>query len=279
VDFTGSTAYILTTSGLSVVALGASQQIPTQPGGALPTNLILVNQNGVVNAANYRTSIAPGSVVSLFGQNLGSAETAATTPLPTRLGGMCVTLDDKALPLFMTSPAQINAQIPPDTKTGTHTLVVRSPERNTAGTRYSLSVQKYAPAVFLSSQTGQAAVYRPSGAPVSKTARAKRDEPLLLYATGLGATHGGAVTAGSPAPASPLAETDKVQVFFGDPRMAQSEVIVDWSGLAPGLVGVYQINLRVPGFHEKGDDLPVTLRIGGVDSPTTGVNAPTIAVE
>jgi uncharacterized protein (TIGR03437 family) len=45
------------------------------------------------------------------------------------------------------------------------------------------------------------------------------------------------------------------------------------------MVGVYQLNLRVPGFHEKGDALPVMVRIGGVDSPTTGVVVPTIAVE
>jgi uncharacterized protein (TIGR03437 family) len=55
-------------------------------------------------------------------------------------------------------------------------------------------------------------------------------------------------------------------------------VIVDWSGLLPGYVGVYQINARVPGFHEKGDSLPVTLRIGGVSSPTTGATAARVTV-
>ena len=279
VDSTSSTAYVLTTSGLSIVPLSATQQIPFQPGAALPSNLILVNQNGVVNAANYQASIAPGSSISIFGQNLGTEASATTSTLPTLLGGVCVTLDDKALPLFMTSPSQINLQIPPDTKAGTHTLLVRSPERYTSGLRYSINVKKYAPAVFLNAQTGQAAVYRANGAPVSKSAKAKRDESLTLYATGLGATQGGKVTAGAPAPSSPLAVTDKVQVFFGDPDMKQSEMIVDWSGLTPGQIGIYQIDLRVPGFHEKGDALPVTVRIGGVDSPTTGTNAPTIAVE
>jgi uncharacterized protein (TIGR03437 family) len=279
VDSTGATAYLLTTSGLSIVPLGTTQQIPFQPGAALPSNLMLVNQNGVVNAANYQTAIAPGSSISIFGQNLGTEASAATSTLPTLLGGVCVTLDDKALPLFMTSPSQINLQIPPDIKAGTHTLLVRSPERYTSGMRYLISVQKYAPAVFLNAQTGQAAVYRANGTPVGKSAKAKRDESLTLYATGLGVTKGGKVTAGAPAPSSPLAVTDKVQVFFGDPDLKQSEMIVDWSGLAPGQIGIYQINLRVPGFHEKGDALPVTLRIGGVDSPATGTNAPTIAVE
>ena len=47
---------------------------------------------------------------------------------------------------------------------------------------------------------------------------------------------------------------------------------------AAGLVGVYQINARVPGFHLKGDALPVTLRIGGVSSPTTGPTAALVYV-
>jgi uncharacterized protein (TIGR03437 family) len=279
VDPAGATAYVLTTSGLSIVPLGATQQIQFQPGAALPSTMMLVNQNGVVNTANYQASFAPGSLVSIFGQNLGTEASAATSTLPSLMGGVCVTMDDKALPLFMTSPSQINLQIPPDTKAGTHTLLVRSPERYTSGMRYSISVKKYAPAVFLNAQTGQAAVYRANGTPVGKSAKAKRDESLTLYATGLGVTQGGKVTAGAPAPSSPLAVTDKVQVFFGDPDMKQSEMIVDWSGLTPGQIGIYQINLRVPGFHEKGDALPVTVRIGGVDSPTTGANVPTVAVE
>jgi uncharacterized protein (TIGR03437 family) len=282
VDSSGSTAYILTTSGLSIVPLSTTQQgQPGGPGqtGALASNMILVNQNGVVDTANYRTALAPGTAVAMFGQNLASAATAQSIPLPTVLGGTCVTLDDRAVPLYMTSGGQVNLQIPFDTKTGTHTLVVRSVDRRIASARVSVNVQKYAPAVFVNAQTGQAAVYRADGAAISKSAKAKRDEPLVMYALGLGATHGGAVTAGSASPSSPLAETDKVQVFFGDPQMKQSEVIVDWSGLAPGMVGVYQLNLRIPGFHEKGDALPVTVRIGGVDSPTTGSVVPTISVE
>jgi uncharacterized protein (TIGR03437 family) len=45
------------------------------------------------------------------------------------------------------------------------------------------------------------------------------------------------------------------------------------------LIGVYQINCRIPGTHLKGDALPVTVRIGGVGSATTGPTAPTVYVE
>ena len=100
-----------------------------------------------------------------------------------------------------------------------------------------------------------------------------------MYALGLGVTEGGAVTAGAHSPSSPLAVTDPVQVFFGDPRMKQAAILVDFSGLAPGFVGLYQLNLRVPGFHISGDALPVMLKVGTVTSPTTGPLIPVVAVD
>ncbi len=107
---------------------------------------------------------------------------------------------------------------------------------------------------------------------------ANRDEPLSLYALGLGPPATGKITSGQPSPFEPLATITGVEVFFGNPAWVQGKIIVDWAGLAPGLIGVYQLNVRVPGFHIKGDDLIVTLRIGGVDSPSSGVVVPTVAV-
>jgi uncharacterized protein (TIGR03437 family) len=100
-----------------------------------------------------------------------------------------------------------------------------------------------------------------------------------MYAVSLGPTTGGPVSSGNASPSSPLAVTDKVQVFFGDPTIKEAGIIVDWSGLAPGFVGLYQLNLRVPGDHLRGDALPVTLRIGSVDSPKSGPVTPTVAVD
>ena len=49
---------------------------------------------------------------------------------------------------------------------------------------------------------------------------------------------------------------------------------VSFSGLAPGAVGLYQVNVQVPVGAPAGDAVPVTLSIGGVDSNTV-----TIAVQ
>src|SRR5262249_8350030 len=151
---------------------------------------------------------------------------------------------------------------------GRYQMVVRSIAKKSGSNTAPVTVAKYAPAVFVDADGP--AIFHKDGRRISQANPAKRDEPLVIYAGGLGPTQGGKVTAVSPSLTSPLAVMDKVQLFFGNPSIKEAEVIVDWSGLVPGNVGVYQINARVPGAHVKGNALPVTLRIGGVNSPTTG---------
>jgi uncharacterized protein (TIGR03437 family) len=267
VDPVGNNAYVITASGLSVIPLTA---IPAS-GAPQPS------RGGAVNLGSYQPAIAANGLLSIFGQNLAQSATAPSTPLPQILGGVCVTLAGNPLPLFATSATQINAQIPPNTAAGSAALVVHSIANHIASSSQNISVSKYAPAVLVSS-TGQIMLFHQDGSYVTVNNPAVRDEPLTMYAVGLGATTGGAVTAGEPSPSSPLAVSAPVNVYFGNPSWVQAGIIVDWSGLAPGMIGVYQLNLRVPGFHISGNALPVMLTIGGVNSPTTGPVVPNVAV-
>jgi DNA-binding beta-propeller fold protein YncE len=116
VDPSGAFAYALTSTGLSIISL-ASGPPRTRPS---------ISRDGVVSAASYLPSMAPGSLISIFGQNLAASATASSTPLPILMGGSCVTLNNQPIPLFMTSPGQINAQIPPNVAAGRYPLIVRS---------------------------------------------------------------------------------------------------------------------------------------------------------
>jgi uncharacterized protein (TIGR03437 family) len=266
-DATGATVYVLTASGLQIVPFDTTgtKYIPLAPA------------NGVVNTANYQPSMASGGLISIFGQQLASAASAASTPLPSILGGTCVTVNNTPLPLLVSSPGQINAQLPPAMAAGRYPLVVRSIANHEASSSATVAVAKYAPAVFVDADGP--AIFHQDGTRVDQYNPGHRDEELTIYATGLGPTTGGRVTAGVPSPSNPLAVTGTVEVFFGDPTISDAEEIVDWSGLAPGLIGVYQINCRIPGTHLEGPALPVTLRIGGVSSPVTGPNVPIVYVE
>jgi uncharacterized protein (TIGR03437 family) len=302
VDTAGMNAYMLTTSGLSVIPMtnlpavigavgGGTGGPPTGgPGGgggggfaglaaALLANTPLINQNGIVNTANYQATVAPDSIVSIYGTNLGSSATYSSTPLPDLMGGVCVTLNNQPAPLLLTSSGQINLQVPPTLAAGKYPLVIRSITNNTASFSQTVTVSKYSPAVAVDPNSNQASIYHSDGTFVTPSNPATRDQQLNIYATGLGPTTGGTVTAGQPSPSDPLAVTGKVSVYFGDKSYSQSAVIVNWSGLAPNMIGVYQITVTVPGTHMKGDQLPVTISVGGVNSPSTGANLPYVALD
>jgi uncharacterized protein (TIGR03437 family) len=270
-DSTGTNAYVLTVSGLSVIPL--SPIAPNSRPNVSPNN-------GVVNLANLQPAIAPGEVVGVFGTNLASAATAPTTgTLPTILGGTCVTLNNVAIPLMATASGQINAQIPTTLAAGRYPLVVHSINNQaTSLIPATVTVSKYAPAVFVDSN-GRAAIYHQDGNPVTTDNPTTRDQHLTMLATGLGVTSGGKVTTGSPSPSNPLAVTAPVSVYFGNASYSQSGIVVEWSGLVPGMVGIYQLDLYVPGTHMKGNALPVMIKIGGVSSPVTGSMVPTVAID
>lgn len=267
IDAAGTTAYILTASGLSIIPLA---QVPAS---ATPT----LAGSPVVNSANLMPGIAPGGLFSIVGRNLGPDASAPSTTLSNILGGVCVTLNNAPVPLLATSASQINAQVPFTLAAGRYPLVVRSIATGAASSSVTVTVAKYAPAIFFDAQGP--AIFHKDGNRVDKAHPASRDEPLTIYATGLGVTTGGKVTTGAPSPTSPLAVTAPIQLFFGNPTISDAGVIVDWSGLQPGSIGVYQINCRIPGTHLKGNALPVTIRIGGISNPTTGPTAAVVYVD
>lgn len=267
IDPTDNTAYLITASGLSIVPLTAISPADRP---------VLANPAPVVNTANLKASIAPGSLVAIQGRGLAASQATASSPFPTVLGGVCVTLNNQPLPLAATATGEIRAQIPTTLAAGRYPLVVRNIERHAANLLPTqVTIAKYAPAVVVDPETKQAAIFHEDGSRVTKENPANRDDRLVIFAVGLGATKPQA-TAGRPAPEGAL--TDPLKVYFGDPRMAQSEMDVEWSGLAPGLVGVYQIQVYVPGFRMRGEDLDVTITIGGVSSPTKGELDPRVTV-
>src|ERR1700757_151694 len=75
-----------------------------------------IQTNGVVNAAGsgHNATVAPGSLISIFGSGLaGALSTANSIPISTKLGDVdSVTINGTAAPLVFVSDGQINAQVP-----------------------------------------------------------------------------------------------------------------------------------------------------------------------
>src|SRR5439155_4706538 len=84
------------------------------------------NSSGVVNSPSRTTPVSAGALISIFGSNLADSASATSTPLPTLLGGVCVTANEVTIPLLSTSATQIDAQLPAILAIGRVTVTVRS---------------------------------------------------------------------------------------------------------------------------------------------------------
>ncbi|MBI3698445.1 MAG: hypothetical protein HY238_26845, partial [Acidobacteria bacterium] len=69
---------------------------------------------------------------------------------------------------------------------------------------------------------------------------------------------GPAVGDGFPGPVSPLSSSRVRPAITVGGKAAP----VDYAGLAPGFVGVYQLNVRVPGDAPEGMQIPLTINMG-----------------
>ena len=116
-DSAGS-SYAITLSGLSVIPISMS-------GTARPPQ-ITGGSRGIVNSTDGTPNYRPGSFITINGVNLASPATADDIPLPTVLGGTCVTFNDVPVPLLQTSAGQISAQLPPEVRAGQNVVQVRS---------------------------------------------------------------------------------------------------------------------------------------------------------
>jgi uncharacterized protein (TIGR03437 family) len=257
--------YYLSLSGVSIMSL-------TSSGGRAPS----FTSSGVVNTASRKARFAPGSLVTILGTNLADTATASGNPLPQSLGGVCVTANEVTIPLISTSPTEIDAQLPTEFGTGRVTLTVRSTTLGASSGSVQIALDKTGPGVFSvdggSGSQVAAIIHGADFALVTPDYPAERDETIILYTTGLGSVDP-SVASGQQAGWNPFsATTETVQVSIGG-----TPYPVLWSGLSPYMVGIYQINLYVPGDRATGDGLPVVVTAGGISSATD--TAPVTSVQ
>jgi uncharacterized protein (TIGR03437 family) len=223
----------------------------------------------VSNGASYTQAIAPGGILSIFGTQLAPATASAQgVPLPTMLAGTTVTLNGVSASLYFASPGQLNIQIPYEVSDGPLLAVDNNGETD----YYIVTLAAEAPAIFTTNSqgAGQGAVldnatYRLVDASHPATPGSTY---IQIYCTGLGPVADRPAD-GAASPSSPLAKTSvPVQVTIGG---VQENAI--FSGLAPGFVGLYQVNALVPAGVTAGSAVPVVISMGGIAS-----NSVTIAV-
>lgn len=222
---------------------------------------------GIVSAAGGQPFIpvAPGSLISIHGKNLAGAATLPTSkPLPIQLGDSLVTMAGLALPLYSTSDGQINAQVPFEVEANTVSYLVVS-HSNALSLPVGVNIAAAQPAVFTDTKVApnQGVIIVLRG---RQQFEARPETPasagdlIVVYCDGLGAVRP-AIASGTLGNGEPTANTPAVTIG-GVPAA------VKFSGLAPGFVGLYQINTVVPAGAPKGKAVPLTITIAGQTSPT-----------
>jgi uncharacterized protein (TIGR03437 family) len=223
------------------------------------------NITSVVNAGDEGTDIAPGGLITIYGTQLSPVNMATSEiPLPTALANSCLSVDGLAVPILYVSPTQVNAQMPYQA-IGDETLILRTPGGQS--NNYNLVIQPNAPSVFLASvgpETNVPTVIRNDDGELvtpSHPIHRKSNTALVIYLTGMGPTSP-TVGTGQPAPSNQLAVTTLQPAV----TLGGTELPVLFSGLAPGLVGVDQINVSVPFSVPEGMSVPLVITEGAIST-------------
>jgi uncharacterized protein (TIGR03437 family) len=210
-----------------------------------------ISNSVTVNSASYGAGVpvTPGSLASLFGSFTNASTMAAPSfPLPTALGNVEVMVGGVAAPLLYVSPTQINFQVSNQLVAPRQTLAEVRVNGVTVG-RAQITTLSGAPGIFtVTDQEYQS---------ISIDQPVRRGDAIIIWGTGFGQPSA-PVQDGQPAPSNQLLSTT-VQpiVTVGG---VQAEVL--FSGLAPGSVGGWQINVLIPANAPAGRNVPLVVTQG-----------------
>jgi uncharacterized protein (TIGR03437 family) len=256
----------------------------------LPANTNSAPQpTGTLNGASFDVShpglVVPGGYVSIYGSRMADSALQGGAPLQPNLGGTELLLGGQPLPLLYVTPGQVNGLIPQGVPVGTQ--IQLTVQRDTTGSvPVSAYVTDLQPGIFTTAQNGQgqgsiaingtALVAGPMGPgqqPVS------RGQYIQIYATGLGAVVGPSGSTppadGQPAPTSTLFSTQATATV----TIGGVNAPVIFSGLAPGYVALYQVNVQVSSNAPVGSAVPVVLTMTDSNGYSASSQTVTIAVQ
>jgi uncharacterized protein (TIGR03437 family) len=208
----------------------------------------------VANAASGDSSaIAPGSLASIYGSGLSPSIGIASAS---------VSVNGIAAPILYAGPNQINFQVPFEAS-GTATVTVMAGGVKTGAS--SVPIANTAPGVFLIA--GQAAAENQDGSVNTSANPAAPATVIAVYATGLGAVD-------PPVPTGAAASTTTLSMVAAavTATVGGQPATVRFAGLAPGYIGLYQVNLQLPQLAPG--NYPVQISAGGVAS-----NSATISIQ
>jgi uncharacterized protein (TIGR03437 family) len=184
--------------------------------------------------------------------------------MPTTLNGVRVLISDLSgtvlaeAPVLFASDAQINFQMPFEVL-GRSSVFVTVESAGVRSRAIPVTLQPAAPGIFTFG-AGRAAALNQNGSLNTTQNPVARGEVLTVYMTGQGNVTPELAT-GRLAPVFPLIRAPS----DARARIGGVDAAIDFVGLTPGLLGVFQVNLR-PVFETPLGDQPVVISVAGFDS-------------
>ena len=241
----------------------------------------------VVNAATFQASVpvAPGGLATLFSNGLAAGKTiiSATTWPRTVANRQLVINEGLMAPIYYIDGNQVNFQVPSNAPAGANRIAVRLADTEELVAGGALIVASASPGIFTINQSGsgQAAVLNQDTTLNASSNPAAAGSIIVLYGTGQGQVSP-AVLDGEAAPGAPsLANTVAVPTSDGKTCLNNQPSVcvafgnsafgdIKFSGLAPGYIGLWQINVAIPS-GVTGNAVPVRVIINGAPSNTVSV--------
>ncbi len=236
---------------------------------------------GVISASAFGAfqAVAPGSWIEIYGTGLATTTRGWTSAdfsgvnAPTVLSGTSVAIGGKSAYVSYISPTQVNVQVPSDATTGSQELILSTFAGSSTALHvtvnglepglfspasFNIGGKQRAWAIFPDNST----IVLPTGAISGITSqKAKAGDVITLYGVGFGPV--------TPSiPAGQLVQQLNTITADYEFLLGGVKAEVQYAGLAPQLVGVYQFNIKVPNVGSA-DPVPLVVTIAGTQIPQT----------
>ena len=231
----------------------------------------------IANAGSGAGVIAPDSVASAFGRQIGTSTPSANAqPLPTTLSGVSVQITDslKAVvlaPLFFVAPNQINFVVPASVAVGTATVKILNGDITPPST--TVQVALVAPGLFTVNGAGTGT---PAAIAIRRSIGTQTDTPVPVFHCDANACT-----------SSPLDLAEDAEVFLelfgtgirGRSSLANVKATIGgvnapmlFAGTQGQFPGLDQVNVALPQNLSKHGEQDLVLTVDGHEANTVRVN-------
>jgi uncharacterized protein (TIGR03437 family) len=248
-----------------------SQQLSVPFKGTQQSSTPPPSISAIVNAASDQRGASSGEVATLFGTNLSPVVGIESPGGATLYKGVSLKVGGYLAPLFtvanVNGQEQINFQVP----MGLAAPGIAQVQLNNNGSIgiASVSITEAQPGIFEYVPSGSSGAYaiivKPDGSIMGPSNPASRGTTVVMFMTGLGSTSP-ALTTGQPGPIPPVTTTHEPVVTLNGVGMP-----VLFSGIAPGFIGLDQVNFTIPAHAPVGSDLSLSVSVNGVSSQISGI--------